>query len=369
MLFVNKRYLCYFDWMSLCIVVFLCVFSLCFVFSTTCKGDAVSLFFKKQLFGIATGILIYFFCSFIDYHTICRVGYWLYLFTLGLLMFTLIKGSVGMGAQRWINLGFIKFQSSDLAKLFFPMFITYYFLNDDEESEPKPITYSIPIIVILLSFLLVIKQPDLGTAIVLLISGALMLWFMGLSTRFFMISALCCLITAPISWSILKPYQKKRILVFLGQGNRNKERYQIEQSKIAVGSGGIFGKGIGQGTQNKLSFLPESRTDFIFSVICEETGLTGALFVLSLYIILFLQLMRLIITISSIYSKLMCFGLLIPIILSTLINIGMVLDLMPVVGIPLPFMSYGITHIWTSFASLGCINSVTCQRYSQDFIQ
>ena len=368
MFFVNRRYLCYFDWTSLCIVIFLCLFSLCFVFSTTCKGDSVSMFFKKQLFGIATGILIYFFCSFIDYRTICRTGYWLYLFTLGLLIFTLIKGSVGMGAQRWINLGLIKFQSSDLAKLFFPMFITYYFLNDHEESEPKPITYSIPLAVIVFSFLLVVKQPDLGTGLILLISGSLMLWFMGLSTRFFKISALCFLITAPISWTILKPYQKKRILVFLGEGNRNKERYQIEQSKIAVGSGGVLGKGIGQGTQNKLSFLPESRTDFIFSVICEETGFAGALLVVTLYIILFLQLMRLIVTISSIYSKLMCFGLLIPIILSTMINIGMVLDLMPVVGIPLPFMSYGITHIWTSFASLGCINSVTCQRYSQDFI-
>ncbi|MBP6892558.1 rod shape-determining protein RodA [Candidatus Babeliales bacterium] len=368
MFFVNRRYLCYFDWTSLCIVLFLCFFSLCFVFSTTCKGDSVSMFFKKQLFGIVTGILIYFFCSFIDYRTICRTGYWLYLFTLGLLIFTLVKGSVGMGAQRWINLGIIKFQSSDLAKLFFPMFITYYFLNDHEESEPKPITYSIPLAVIVFSFLLVVKQPDLGTGLILLISGSLMLWFMGLPTRFFMISALCFLITAPISWTILKPYQKKRILVFLGEGNRNKERYQIEQSKIAVGSGGILGKGIGQGTQNKLSFLPESRTDFIFSVICEETGFAGALLIVTLYIILFLQLMRLIITISSIYSKLMCFGLLIPIILSTMINIGMVLDLLPVVGIPLPFMSYGITHIWTSFASLGCINSVTCQRYSQDFI-
>jgi rod shape determining protein RodA len=366
MIFVNRRYLCYFDWISLSLVTMLCLISLCFVYSTTCKQEAVSVFFKKQLFGISTGILIYFFCSFIDYRTVCRTGYWLYLATLGLLVFTLIKGSVGMGAQRWINLGFIKFQSSDLAKLFFPMFITYYFLHDHAETEPKPITYSIPLVVMMFSFLLVLKQPDLGTGLILLFSGAIMLWFMGLSTKFFMVCSLCFLVTAPISWKILKPYQKKRILVFFGQGNRNKERYQIEQSKIAVGSGGLLGKGIGQGTQNRLSFLPESRTDFIFSVLCEEIGFFGALLVISLYILLFLRLICLIITISSIYSKLMCFGLLIPIVLATIINICMVLDLMPVVGIPLPFMSYGITHIWTSFASLGCINSVTCQRYAQD---
>lgn len=366
MLLLNRRYFCYFDWISLSIVLTLCLISLCFVFSTTCKGIELSLFFKKQLFGIATGIIIYFICSFIDYQAICRTGYWLYLFTLGLLAFTLVKGSVGMGAQRWISLGVIKFQSSDLAKLFFPMFITYYFLHDVNQTEPKPITYSIPLAIIGLSFLLVLKQPDLGTGLILLLSGSLMLWFMGLPTKFFMMCTLFVLITAPISWQILKPYQKKRILVFFGEGDRNKERYQIEQSKIAVGSGGILGKGIGKGTQNKLSFLPESRTDFIFSVICEETGFLGALFVITLYILLFLQLIQLIVTISSIYSKLMCFGLMIPIVLSTVINIGMVLDLMPVVGIPLPFMSYGITHIWTSFASLGCINSVTCQRYAQD---
>jgi rod shape determining protein RodA len=366
MLFVNKRYLCYFDWISLSVVMILSIISLCFIFSTTCKGDLLSLFFKKQCFGIITGIIIYFLCSFIDYRTICRTGYWLYWCTIALLIFTLLKGSVGMGAQRWVNLGFIKFQSSDLAKLFFPMFITYYFLQDHEQTEPKPITYGLPLIITAISFILILKQPDLGTALILLGSGSVMLWIMGLPTKFFLYTGLFVLVTTPISWHILKPYQKKRILVFLGQGERNKERYQIEQSKIAVGSGGLLGKGLGQGTQNKLSFLPESRTDFIFSVICEEFGFVGALSVIILYILLFLQVIGLIMSISSIFPQLMCLGLLMPIMLSAIINIGMVLDLLPVVGIPLPFMSYGITHIWTSFASLGCINSVTCQRYAQD---
>lgn len=366
MLLLNKRYLCYFDWISLITVILLSCISVCFVFSTTCKGDDISLFLKKQLFGISTGIVIYFICSFIDYRTICRIGYWMYIATIGLLIFTLIKGSVGMGAQRWVNLGFIKFQSSDLAKLFFPMFVTYYFLHDHDQSEPKPITYGVPLAIIGLSFLLILKQPDLGTALILLGSGCAMLWLMGLSSKFFLYSIMFVVITTPLSWQVLKPYQKKRILVFIGQGERNKERYQIEQSKIAVGSGGFLGKGIQQGTQNKLSFLPESRTDFIFSVICEELGFLGALFIIFLYVLLFWQILKLIMTISSIFPQLLCLGLLMPILLSAMINIGMVLDLLPVVGIPLPFMSYGITHIWTSFASLGCINSVTCQRYAQD---
>ncbi|MBM17644.1 MAG: rod shape-determining protein RodA [Epsilonproteobacteria bacterium] len=368
MFFVNKRFLCYFDWAAFGLLLLLSCISLSFVFSATYKLTATtySIFFKKQLVGILTGICIYFFCSFVDYRTLCRVGYWLYIFTMFLLIFTLFKGSVGMGAQRWINLGFIKFQPSELAKIFFPMFITYYFLHDTQNSHPTASTYIIPILVLGSSFILVLKQPDLGTALILLFSGSCMFWFIGLSTRFFLIVAACLLITAPISWQFLKPYQKKRILVFLGQGNKNKERYQIEQSKIAVGSGGIWGKGYLQGTQNKLSFLPESRTDFIFSVICEETGLLGAIMILLLYLMLFVRILWLINTITGFYPHLMCLGLLMPIILSTIINVCMILDLLPIVGIPLPFMSYGITHIWTGFASLGCINSITCQRYFQE---
>lgn len=365
-LFVNKRFLCYFDWLSFGLILLLSAISLCFVFSTTCKAGLLSIFFKKQFIGIISGIGIYFFCSFLDYRVLLRTGYWLYIFTIGLLIFTLIKGSVGMGAQRWINLGFMKFQPSELAKLFFPMFFTYYFLNDTEVTEPKLTTYIIPILILSMSFILVLKQPDLGTALILLFSGSFMLWFTGLETKYFLLAGAFVVISAPISWHFLKTYQKKRILVFLGQGSQNKERYQIEQSKIAVGSGGLLGKGFGQGTQNKLSFLPESRTDFIFSIICEEMGFIGAMFLLLLYLFLFFRLLWLINTITAFYPYLMCLGLLIPVILSTIINICMVLDLMPIVGIPLPFISYGITHIWTTIASLGCINSITCQRYFQE---
>ena len=365
-MFVNKRFLCYFDWLSFGLIALLSTVSLSFVFSTTCKAGFLSMFFKKQCIGIASGSIIYFICSFLDYRTLCRAGYWLYIFTIVLLAFTLVKGSVGMGAQRWINLGFMKFQPSELAKVFFPMFITYYFLNDKEVTQPKLTTYITPITVLALSFILVLKQPDLGTALILLFSGSFMIWFVGLKTKYFIIAGICVVISAPISWHFLKTYQKKRILVFLGQGNKNKERYQIEQSKIAVGSGGVWGKGFMKGTQNKLSFLPESRTDFIFSVICEEIGFLGAVTLLLLYLLLFFRILYLINTITGFYPYLMSLGLLLPIILSTIINICMVLDLLPIVGIPLPFISYGITHIWTTFASLGCINSITCQRYFQE---
>ena len=153
----------------------------------------------------------------------------------------------------------------------------------------------LPIIAILgISFLLIMKQPDLGTALIILFSGAIMLWMAGINKKIFMYCLLASALCAPVLWRILKPYQKKRILVFLGQGEKNKERYQIEQSKLAIGSGRVFGKGLLQGTQNTLMFLPESRTDFIFSVLCEEWGFLGGFAVLMLYILLILRSLQII---------------------------------------------------------------------------
>ncbi len=368
MLFISKRFIRYFDWLSFFLVLAIAIIGITFVYSATYKQSAVdlSIFFKKQLFGLISGIGIYFFCSMLDYRTVCRVGFFLYFISIGILIFTMIKGSVGMGAQRWIDIGLFKFQPSELSKLFFPMFITYYFLNDKEITQPPQTAFIQPFIIMLISAILILKQPDLGTSLILLFSGSVMFWFIGLSKNFFILAGLLLVITTPISWQFLKTYQKKRVLVFLGYGDRQKERYQIEQSKIAIGSGGFFGKGFLQGTQNKLSFLPESRTDFIFSVICEEIGFAGALCLLLLYIFLFFRLFIMMGNLSTFYPQLLCLGLIMHIIFSTIINIGMVLDLLPVVGIPLPFASYGITHLWIGFASLGCINSITCQRYVHD---
>lgn len=368
MFFISRRFIRYFDWISFFLVLAIALLGITFVYSATYKvmSTDISIFFKKQLFGLLSGILIYFFCSMLDYRTVCRVGFFLYFASIGILIFTMIKGSVGMGAQRWIDVGLFKFQPSELSKLFFPMFMTYYFLNDEEVTQPPQKTFFVPFCIMLVSAILILKQPDLGTSLILLFSGSIMFWHIGLSNKFFITAGIILLITTPISWQFLKTYQKKRVLVFLGYGDSRKERYQIEQSKIAVGSGGFWGKGFLQGTQNKLSFLPESRTDFIFSVICEEIGLAGASFLLFLYLMLFFRLFLMINSLSTFYPQLLCLGLIMHIIFSTIINIGMVLDLLPVVGIPLPFASYGITHLWIGFASLGCINSITSQRYVHD---
>jgi len=364
MFLIDRRYLRFFDWLSFVLTCLLSSIGLILIYSATYKtGQPYSLFFKKQALGILSGLGIYLIFCFIDYRVLCRWGYFFYWLVMGLLLFTLIKGSVGMGAQRWISLFFIKFQPSELAKLFLPAFITYYFYT--QKNFPKvEFREFIPILMVLsISFLLILKQPDLGTALIVLISGFLMIWFVGMPQRFFIYLFFAVVLTAPITWHVLKPYQQKRIAVFLGHGEMYKERYQIEQSKIAIGSGGLLGKGFLEGTQNKFMFLPESRTDFIFSVIGEEFGFVGALSVLLLFFALFCRTCLVIMSIQNMSAQLLAIGLLLHIVLSTIINFGMVIGLLPIVGIPLPFISYGITNLWINFASLGWLNGIAMRRF------
>lgn len=363
MFLINKRLFRHFDWISFTLIIALATTGLLFVFSSTYRPEKIfSLFFKKQTFGIISGIILYLIGSAIDYRTWMRIGYFLYIAALFLLAFTLIKGSIGMGAQRWINLFFFKLQTSELIKLLFPAFVAHY-LHTHKNNEQLRFIHFIPIVFVLfISSFLVLKQPDLGTAIILLLSGLIILWFAGINKKFFIYGALIALVSAPLSWHLLKDYQKKRITTFLGQGKNKKERYQLEQSHIAIGSGGLFGKGIVRGTQNRLLFLPESRTDFIFSVVCEELGFLGALFVLLLYFMLFLRIISFIVSMKTGVMQIFAIGLTIHIFLSTIINLLMVTGLLPIVGVPLPLMSYGLSNLWITFISLGWFHSIATQQ-------
>jgi rod shape determining protein RodA len=365
-MYIDRRYFRYFDWVGFSLLFVLSLIGVMFVYSATYRPEQpYSLFFKKQLVGICGGLIIYLvFCA-VDYRTLCRFGYFIYFGVMVLLLFTMIKGHIGMGAKRWVDLGFFKVQPSELAKLLFPSFIAYYFETERESGVYKFKEFIPALIILGISALLILKQPDLGTAIILLASGVLLLWLAGMPRWFFIVAAIVGLVTAPIAWGALKEYQRKRVMVFLGYGDMRAERYQIEQSKIAIGSGGLLGKGFLRGTQNKYLFLPESRTDFIFSVVAEEMGFVGALILLAIYMLIFVRIFWRIGTIHSLFAQLLAAGLVIPLALSTIINIGMVSGLLPIVGIPLPFMSYGISHLWTSYASLGWINGIIMtQRYS-----
>lgn len=356
----NRRWIRTFDWITLALIILITSISLLFVFSTTYRPACpYSIFFKKQLFGFCSGYLIYLIASSIDYRRLQHWAILLYVMTVLLLVFTLFKGSVGLGAPRWINLGIIKFQPSELPKLLYPAFFSAVLLHEGRTSWRL---FTLLISITIISCLLIAKQPDLGTAIIIGLSALMLLAGAGVGKRFFITLILAGSIAMPGIWHLLKPYQKQRVLVFLGYGSVHKERYQIEQSFIAIGSGGIFGKGTFQGTQNMLQFLPESRTDFIFAIVCEEWGFLGALLIITLYLLLFFRWLLIIPLIQDPYAQLLGLGMIAPIIIATIVNICMVTGLCPVTGIPLPLMSYGITHSWITLASIGILNSIILHR-------
>ncbi len=352
------------DWITFVLMSTLASIGLLFVFSATYTPLCpYSIYFKKQLVGIGCGIITFWCFTFIDYRTLMRAGYFAYFVVIGLLIFTLIKGSIGMGGQRWLNLFFFKIQPSELAKPLFPAFVSYYFFTHRRTLRRGAIKDFIPLLIILgISFVLIAKQPDLGTALTILFSGLLLFWLAGMPRNFFLIGFLVTIIASPLLWHFLKPYQRNRITVFFGEGTTQKERYQIEQATIAIGSGGLTGKGLLHGTQNQFQFLPESRTDFIFAVICEEWGFFGACFILLLYIFLFIRILSIIHGIEAAYLQLFATGLLFHFLLSTIINIFMVIGFLPIVGIPLPLMSYGLCNLLISCASLGLIHGIYVQE-------
>jgi rod shape determining protein RodA len=357
---LQKRYFYYFDFGSPFLAAFIGCIGLLFVWSATYTiQQPFSLFFKKQCLGIITGILIYAFFCIIDHRSCMRWGSLGYVGLIALLTITLFKGSIGMGAQRWINLGLIKFQPSELARILLPAFAAYH-LQQAEGNEHPAFAYILFVLVV--SFVLILKQPDLGTALIILCTGLLMCWLANIGKRFFIIAGLMCLIGIPVFSRGLRPYQKQRIAVFLGYGDTKKEGYQQDQAIIAIGSGGFYGKGLLQGTQNKLHFLPEGRTDFIFAVLCEEWGLWGTLLIILAYVALFIRLLSIVKQIKDETMQIFALGLIVHIMLSATINIGMVLGMLPIVGIPLPLMSYGISNAWITCASLGLFQNITMQR-------
>ena len=363
-----RRYFRYFDYINLTCTLALLTLGLAFVYSATyTTTNPYSIFFKKQLFGAVTGMGLYFLFCTVDIRGVSRWGYYGYLITLGLLAYTIVGGWVGLGAKRWISLGIIRFQPSELAKVLFPFFVATH-LEDKQIQRPRnePLQtrdFYLPLIGLSAAFLLIFRQPDLGTALIVLFSGGLLLWTIGLPRIIYVTAISVTLLASPVLWHTLKPYQKQRVMTMLGHGSKNRERYQIEQSLIAVGSGGITGQGYLQGTQNKLLFLPEDHTDFIFAVVCEEWGFLGALLVIGLFCLLLGRLMLVVATSPTMFEHIVVTGLLLYLLLSFLINVGMVIGLLPTVGIPLPFMSYGVTHLWCALVSTGILNNAAIRRF------
>ncbi len=290
-----------------------------------------------------------------------RIGPWLYAIGLLLLFVVLVMGHISKGAQRWVGLGSIHFQPAELMKLAIPLLLAWLC-----QKESLPIKFTIVILAIPIIFIpavLTAKQPDLGTAILLVTSGFIVLFLAGLSIRLIIYGLLAIAACIPLLWHVMHAYQKERILTFLNpESNPLGKGYHIIQSKIAIGSGGIFGKGWLHGTQSHLHFLPEHTTDFIFAVCGEELGLVGAVILILLYLFVFFRALYITLNAQDTFSRLLAGSITFNFFISFFINMGMVTGMLPVVGVPLPLVSYGGSSMMTLLASFGMLMAIQTHR-------
>ena len=317
----------------------------------------------KQMIRFTVGLGIMIGVALVDIRFWFRVAYPIYFMALVLLVAVEFIGTFGMGAQRWIDLGPIQLQPSEVMKIALGMALARYFHTVKPEDISRPLLLLPPVMLVMTPAALVMHQPDLGTAALLVLGSASLFFLAGVSWRYFAGGIGAGLAAIPLGWSLLHDYQRDRILTFvdpardpLGAG------YHILQSKIALGSGGLFGKGFMAGTQSHLSFLPEKQTDFIFTMLGEEFGLFGGLTVIALYFLILAYGLFIALQIRSQFGRLVSMSICTTFFLYVFINTAMVMGLVPVVGVPLPFLSYGGTAMMTLMIGFGLLMSASIHR-------
>lgn len=318
---------------------------------------------SRQMLRFSMGLALMITLALIDVRFWYRHAYTFYAVGLGLLIAVELIGSTGMGAQRWIDLKIIQLQPSEIMKVALVVALARYFHGVAVEEIGRPPLLLVPILLMLLPAGLVLKQPDLGTAGILVMVGTAVLFAAGVRLWKFASVGALMLAAVPIGWQFLRDYQKQRILTFLNpESDPLGSGYHILQSKIALGSGGLFGKGFMQGTQSHLNFLPEKQTDFIFTMAAEEFGMAGGLILLGLYAVLLAYGLAIALRARNQFGRLLAVGLTCNLFLYVFINIAMVMGLIPVVGVPLPLISYGGTAMLAVMGGLGLVMSVYIHR-------
>lgn len=313
----------------------------------------------KQIIRFIMGLVLMFGIALVDSRSWMSLAYPLYFISLILLVGVEIMGFLGKGAIRWIDLYVIQLQPSELMKIALILALARYFHKRTIEEIHQIRTLFIPIALILMPTLLAMRQPDLGTAIILILCGGTIFFTAGVQWWKFAVIGGSTLAAIPVIWNFLYDYQKNRILTFLNPENDiTNAGYHITQSKIALGSGGILGKGFLQGSQSHLNFLPEKQTDFIFTMFSEEFGLIGGIVLLSLYSILLAYGFHIAMASRNSFGRFVAIGLTTTVFLYVFINMAMVMGMLPVVGIPLPLISYGGTALLTLLMGQGLIFSV-----------
>ncbi len=367
---LNKSTIALFDWKAFAIIVLIMIIGLSTIFSATYMNipENATPLYIKQAGWIIIGIFSLLAGMSVDYKTIARYAYHLYAFSFLLLIVVLVAGRSGFGAQRWIAIGGFSFQPSELAKIATAFAITRYFSDYPARHGYNVRELLIPGILIAIPVLLVLKQPDLGTGMVITFVSVVLIMLVRIRSRLLGIMTLLIFMAFPFIWQIfwenLKEYQKTRLLVFINpSADPTGTGYHIIQSKIAIGSGGLFGKGILQSTQSQLNFLPARHTDFIFSVYAEEWGFIGVVVLLALYLLLITWGVDVALKAKDRLGMLMACSVVTIFTFYCLINIGMTLGVFPVVGIPLPLMSYGGTSMITTLFSLGILFNIRKKRF------
>jgi rod shape determining protein RodA len=317
----------------------------------------------KQTIRFAIALILMIGAALLDIRHWFRAAYWVYAIVLALVVAVDLRGFVGMGAQRWIDLGVIQLQPSELMNVAVVLALARCFHSLSSEELGRIRYLILPALMIGVPAALVLKQPDLGTAVTLLMGGAVLYFIAGVRLRYFALTAAAAAAALPGVWHFLRDYQKNRIYTFLDpDSDPLGAGYHILQSKIALGSGGLFGKGFMQGSQSHLSFLPEKQTDFIFTTLAEEFGLIGGLGLLALYSMIIVYGFAMALRSRNHFGRLLGLGIVTNFFLSVFINIAMVMGLIPVVGVPLPLISYGGTAMLAVMLGFGLLLNVGVHR-------
>ena len=351
------------DWPLMFIVLIICGIGVLQIFSATLDTDFHSAWWK-QIFYIAGGLLLMWIILSIDYHTFMHHVPLMYILSILALVATYVAGDKVWGSKRWIPLpGGVHLQVSEFVKLVIILLVARYLTElKTEELEIQEMLKMAGLVMV--PVLLVLKQPDLGTSLTymaILVVGA---FLAGLRWKYVAAIAVVAVLVLPISVHFLKDYQKARLVSFMDpERDPQGTGYQLIQSQIAVGAGGMFGKGVTKGTQTQLRFLPVPHTDFIFSAFAEEHGFVGVVLVLSLYFVMIMRIVQNAQTAPDRAGMYICMGVAGLLLFHMLVNVGMVVGRMPVTGIPLPFMSAGGSSIWSNFLALGLVNNVRLRRF------
>jgi len=326
-------------------------------------GGSLEPWAGPQMARFAVGLLLLVCFALIDIRQFHRWAYVFYGITLVLLLAVETMGRIGMGAQRWIDLHLFQLQPSELMKIALVLVLARHFHGQTAEQTARWTSLFVPLLLIAMPAALVLRQPDLGTAIMLLAGGVAVMFAAGIALRWFVIGGIAALGSLPVGWHFLHDYQRDRVLTYLDpERDPLGTGYHILQSKIALGSGGVFGKGFLEGTQSHLNFLPEKQTDFIFTMLAEELGLAGALLLLVLYLLILAYGYLVALRSANQFGRLLAIGITVTFFLYVFINIAMVTGLIPVVGVPLPLISYGGTAMMTLMIGFGLIASAHVHR-------